>query len=137
MLKSSVYRVSSIGYGELSLKMSVLQERKVITIHFILLSTFSFTKIQQPTTHNQPPNKMKVQIARDENSINKCFDVMKTLRPKLEQEQEKFYEVISGLMKNGYNLIYIEENGKSVCTRSHFSTRERKKMRPGSSGFWL
>jgi GNAT superfamily N-acetyltransferase len=56
---------------------------------------------------------MTVQIATDNNSINKCFDVMLALRPHL--KKETFAEHIKRMMDQGYNLIFIEENGKAVC----------------------
>ncbi len=56
---------------------------------------------------------MKIHIANDKISIEKCFDVIQALRPKL--KKDTFYELINGMMSRGYNLIYIEENGKAVC----------------------
>jgi GNAT superfamily N-acetyltransferase len=56
---------------------------------------------------------MKINIATDADSINKCFDVMLALRPNL--KKETFSYTILGMMSRGYNLIYIEENGKAVC----------------------
>jgi len=56
---------------------------------------------------------MKIHTATDRNSIEKCFEVMQALRPKL--SKEGFYEIIDGMISRGYRLIYIEENGKAVC----------------------
>jgi GNAT superfamily N-acetyltransferase len=56
---------------------------------------------------------MKIYTANDKNSIEKCFQVMHTLRPKL--NSESFYEVIKDMMSRGYYLIYTEENGHAVC----------------------
>ncbi len=56
---------------------------------------------------------MKIHLANDKNSIEKCFEVMQALRPKL--NKDTFYNLIDGMITRGYNLIYIEENGKAVC----------------------
>jgi GNAT superfamily N-acetyltransferase len=60
---------------------------------------------------------MKIHTATDQNSIEKCFDVMQALRPKL--SRESFYELIKGMMSRGYNLIYIEENGRAICASGY------------------
>jgi GNAT superfamily N-acetyltransferase len=56
---------------------------------------------------------MKINIANDTDSISKCFEVMLALRPHL--KKETFADTILGMISRGYNLIYIEENGKAVC----------------------
>jgi GNAT superfamily N-acetyltransferase len=56
---------------------------------------------------------MKINTANTPETIMKCFDVMHELRPHL--KKETFVETITGLMKRGYMLIYIEENGRAVC----------------------
>lgn len=56
---------------------------------------------------------MNVFIAKDKPSISTCFSVMHALRPKL--NEDSFYDIISSMMKNGYHLIYTQENGKAVC----------------------
>lgn len=60
---------------------------------------------------------MKVQTASGKDSINKCFEVMHALRPHL--KPETFVEIISGMITRGYNLIFIEENGKAVCASGY------------------
>jgi GNAT superfamily N-acetyltransferase len=56
---------------------------------------------------------MKIQSATDETSIDKCFEVMHALRPHL--TKETFAKLILDMIKNGYHLLYIEEDGKAVC----------------------
>ncbi len=56
---------------------------------------------------------MKVQQATDINSILKCFDVLHVLRPHL--EKENFVNLIQGMISRGYNLIFIEENGRAIA----------------------
>jgi GNAT superfamily N-acetyltransferase len=60
---------------------------------------------------------MNIHTATDKISIEKCFDVMQALRPKL--HKDTFYDLITGMMSRGYNLIYIEENGKVVCASGY------------------
>lgn len=60
---------------------------------------------------------MNIQTATTKESIEKCFDVMHALRPAL--RKETFAKIILSMMKNGYNLIYIEENGKAVCASGY------------------
>ena len=56
---------------------------------------------------------MKINTATDRASILKCFDVMHALRSHL--KKETFVDQVTDMMKRGYNLVYIEENGKAVC----------------------
>jgi GNAT superfamily N-acetyltransferase len=56
---------------------------------------------------------MKILTANDDASIGQCFDVMHALRPHL--KKESFNDVIKKMMVAGYQLIFVEENGKAVC----------------------
>jgi len=56
---------------------------------------------------------MKINEATTKAEIEKCFDVMNALRPKL--ERETFVELILGMMTRGYHLIYIEDEGRVPC----------------------
>jgi GNAT superfamily N-acetyltransferase len=60
---------------------------------------------------------MKVQIAKDPESILKCFEVMHVLRPHL--KKETFVKLMEDMMSRGYNLIFIEENSKAVCASGY------------------
>ena len=56
---------------------------------------------------------MKILYAKDEATINRCFDVLKALRPDL--QRDTFTKKISSMIENGYNLCYIEESEKALC----------------------
>jgi GNAT superfamily N-acetyltransferase len=55
---------------------------------------------------------MEVKIATNEEDILKCWDVLFVLRPHLIKEE--FVSTIKGMMAEGYQLAYIEENGKAA-----------------------
>lgn len=63
---------------------------------------------------------MHIQVVKSAEDIGKCFDVMHALRPHLKEEE--FAELISGMMKRGYHLIFIEENGKAVSASGYHYT---------------
>ena len=52
---------------------------------------------------------MNIQTATTDQSIEKCFNALKTLRPHL--LKESFTDLIKGMQSRGYHLIFIEENG--------------------------
>ena len=56
---------------------------------------------------------MEIKIATKEEDILKCWDVMKVLRPHL--ELETFVSTIKEMMTEGYQLVYIEDNGKAAA----------------------
>lgn len=55
---------------------------------------------------------MNIETAVTETDFLKCWDVMHTLRPHL--TQERYLSLLQETTKEGYSLIYIEENGKVV-----------------------
>jgi GNAT superfamily N-acetyltransferase len=61
--------------------------------------------------HNQI-NKMKIKIATTEEDILKCWDVIFVLRPHLVKEE--FVSTVKEMFTEGYQLAYIEENGKAA-----------------------
>ncbi len=56
---------------------------------------------------------MNIQSAESNESIEKCFDVMKELRPHL--EKDSFVALIKDMQSRGYRLIFIEEDGKAIA----------------------
>ncbi len=65
---------------------------------------------------------MKIKIAENQKDCIKCFEVIQTLRPHL--TLERFLELINLMKKEGYTLIYIEENGigVSACGYRYLTT---------------
>src|SRR6478735_10393105 len=55
---------------------------------------------------------MEVKIATNEEDILKCWDVIFVLRPHL--IKEGFVSTVKEMMTEGYQLAYIEENGKAA-----------------------
>jgi GNAT superfamily N-acetyltransferase len=55
---------------------------------------------------------MNIQIATTESDFLKCWEVMHALRPHL--TQERYLSLLQETTKEGYSLIYLEENGKAV-----------------------
>jgi GNAT superfamily N-acetyltransferase len=55
---------------------------------------------------------MEIKIATNEEDILKCWDVLLVLRPHLIKED--FIATIKEMMTEGYQLAYIEENGKAA-----------------------
>ncbi|MBG9377675.1 GNAT family N-acetyltransferase [Panacibacter sp. DH6] len=55
---------------------------------------------------------MEVKIAGTAADISKCWDVLLVLRPHL--EKEKFVDTVLEMMSEGYQLAYIEEDGKAA-----------------------
>lgn len=56
---------------------------------------------------------MKIKVAITREDILKCFDAIHSLRPKM--TKENIVERITGMMSEGYILIYVEDNGKAPC----------------------
>ena len=56
---------------------------------------------------------MRTQIARSDDDILKCWNVLRELRPHL--VSETFLQVVREMMDEGYHLAYIEEDGKAVA----------------------
>src|SRR5262245_53906590 len=58
-----------------------------------------------------------IKTARTAQDILCCTEVMKALRPHL--NNENIVPIIEGMMTRGYHLIYIEEGGKAVCAAGY------------------
>jgi len=56
---------------------------------------------------------MEIRIATTEEDISKCWDVMHALRPHLIKEQ--FIPTVKEMIVEGYQLAYIEGDGKAVA----------------------
>jgi GNAT superfamily N-acetyltransferase len=56
---------------------------------------------------------MHVQTAASADDIKKCWKVIHELRPHLVEEE--FVTLVIGMMKEGYMLSFIEENGIAVA----------------------
>ena len=56
---------------------------------------------------------MKILQAITKEELVKCFEVMKELRP--HHSLESFLETMDQMKKEGYQLLYIEDEGKAVC----------------------
>ena len=54
----------------------------------------------------------EIKIASNEVDILKCLDVMLALRPHLLKDE--FVATVREVMSNGYQLAFIEENGRAV-----------------------
>jgi len=57
---------------------------------------------------------MKIREAVTEEDFTICFEVIKELRP--HHNMESFLSTIDQMKSEGYHLLYIEEEGKAVCT---------------------
>ncbi len=57
---------------------------------------------------------MKILQAKTKETLVQCFEVMKELRP--HHSLESFLETMHQMHKEGYQLWYIEDEGKVVCT---------------------
>ena len=56
---------------------------------------------------------MKILQAKTKEAFVQCFDVMKELRP--HHSLESFLETMQQMEKEGYQLWYIEDEGKAFC----------------------
>ena len=57
---------------------------------------------------------MKIQEATTKEDLVKCFEVMKELRP--HHNIESFLTAMEQMKKEHYQLLYLEDDGKVVCT---------------------
>ena len=57
---------------------------------------------------------MKIQEASTTEELIKCFEVMKELRP--HHSLESFLTAMEQMKNEHYHLLYLEDNGKVVCT---------------------
>jgi GNAT superfamily N-acetyltransferase len=60
---------------------------------------------------------MKIQQATSTEDIKRCFEVMKALRP--HHNPESFLITIEQMNKEGYRLIYLEDNNRVVCVAGY------------------
>lgn len=56
---------------------------------------------------------MEIKIARTLEDIQQCWDVLKALRPHL--DQHNFVDIVSEMIREGYQLAFIEESGRAVA----------------------
>ena len=56
-------------------------------------------------------------LAKTDAEIEKCFDVMSELRTHLQKED--FLATVRHMEKEGYKLVYIEDNGNIVATAGY------------------
>ena len=56
---------------------------------------------------------MEIKIAGSTDDILKCWDVMRELRPHL--ENESFVPLLTEMINEGYTLAFIEDGGKAVA----------------------
>jgi GNAT superfamily N-acetyltransferase len=55
---------------------------------------------------------MEIKIAKTSEDIRQCWEALKALRPHL--DSESYVTVISEMMTEGYQLVFVEEGGKAV-----------------------
>ena len=55
---------------------------------------------------------MKIQYATTNEEFTKCFEVMKELRP--HHNLESFLTTMDAMQKEGYHLLYLEDEGRMV-----------------------
>ncbi len=60
---------------------------------------------------------MQIQIADTDEKVQKCFEVLKELRPWL--NEENYFSTLKGFISRGYHLIYIEEENKTVSASGY------------------
>jgi GNAT superfamily N-acetyltransferase len=56
---------------------------------------------------------MNITVAKTEADILKCWEVVHTLRPHL--EESTFVALVQDMMSEGYRLAFIEDEGKAVA----------------------
>ena len=56
---------------------------------------------------------MKIHKAASRNDLLQCFEVMKALRP--HHSTESFCDTIEQMQNEGYQLLYLEDEGQAVC----------------------
>ncbi|MDB5015023.1 MAG: family N-acetyltransferase [Daejeonella sp.] len=57
-------------------------------------------------------NMNEIKIANTDAEILKCLDVLLALRPHL--QKENFVETVQEIINDGYQLAFIEENGRAI-----------------------
>lgn len=57
---------------------------------------------------------MKIKEATTTEDLTRCFEVMKELRP--HQSLESFLKAMDQMKNEHYHLLFLEDNGKAVCT---------------------
>jgi len=55
---------------------------------------------------------MRIKTATTREDILQCWEVLKTLRPHL--EEDKYVSIISEMITEGYHLVFVEDDGKAV-----------------------
>jgi len=55
---------------------------------------------------------MSITLAQSDRDIERCFPVMRQLRPKL--AENRFVETVRRLEKTGFQMAYLEERGKVI-----------------------
>ena len=60
---------------------------------------------------------MKIQQAATTEDLKRCYEVMKALRP--HHNLESFLITIEQMFKEGYRLIYLEDNNRLVCVAGY------------------
>lgn len=56
---------------------------------------------------------MEIKIANTPEDIQRCWEVLKALRPHL--DQHNFVDIVLEMIAEGYQLAFIEESGKAVA----------------------
>lgn len=56
---------------------------------------------------------MKIHNATTKTDLINCYEVMKELRP--HHTQQSFLSTVEQMKREGYQLIYLEDNGQPVC----------------------
>ena len=59
-------------------------------------------------------HKMEIKEVNTEEDLIQCFEVMKELRP--HHNMDSFITTAEQMKTEGYHLLYIEDEGKAVCT---------------------
>ncbi|CAN5167754.1 hypothetical protein BH11BAC6_BH11BAC6_01130 [soil metagenome] len=75
--------------------------------------------MQQRATPNTNSNSLimhttMIQLASTKADIEKCCEVIKVLRPHLEDDNT-IIEMITGMFTEGYQLAFVEEDGKAAA----------------------
>ena len=60
---------------------------------------------------------MKVHKANSTEELLHCFEVMEVLRP--HHTAESFCEVMEQMQNEGYQLLYLEDEGRAVCVAGY------------------
>ena len=60
---------------------------------------------------------MRIAFATTAEDLTRCFEVMKELRP--HHSPESFLTAIDAMKKEGYFLLYLEDEGRIVCVAGY------------------